>query len=164
MYLIDILFPSFAESSVIQLCDGNLTHQIGEDQEGVIFSPSFYQEIISHTKDNKSGTISQFCSTILTPTHGQFLHFDLIPLSMESTHSISFNQLPPTTAEHGSTSQSCPSTTDDWELLKTTQFDNVTLSLQNHQTNQTAEPLDIFIITYTGKNSDIFVSILRKIK
>ena len=151
MSFIAILFPSFAESNVIQLCDGHLIHHIGKDEEGVILSPSFYQQLISHTKDNKTGNISQFCSTILTPTHGQFLHFDLIALSMESTDSLCFNQPPSITAEKGSILQLCSSTADDWELLKNSQFDNVTLSLQNHHTNQTAEPRDMFFITYTGK-------------
>ena len=134
MSLIAILFPLFVESNVIQLCDGHPSHHIGEDEEGVIFSPSFYQQLISHTKDNKTGNISQFCSTILTPTHGQFLHFDLIALSMESTNSLCVNQPLSTTAEKGFTPQQCPSNADDWELLKTSRFDNVTLSLQNHQT------------------------------
>ena len=146
---------------MIQLCDGNLINQIGEDQEGVILSPLFYQHLISPTKDIKNDTISQFCSTLLTPTHGQFIHFDLIPLSMESTDGLCFNQSPLTTAEHSSASQTCPSTADEWELLKTLRFDNVTLSLQNHQTSQTAEARDIFVITYTGKK---FVSSLRKNK
>ena len=120
------------------------------------FLRQFTNNLISPTKDIKNDTISQFCSTLLTPTHGQFLHFDLIPLSMESTDSLCFYQPPPTTAEHGSTSQTCPTTANDWELLKTSRFDNVTLSLQNNQKNQTAEARDIFVITYTGKNSDFF--------
>ena len=166
-YLI-LLFIS--DSQLINICDGSSHIQlIDKNEEGfLLYSGPGFPSGNQNVKDTEKP-----CSTLLTPIHGQFLQFDLIPLEEETdrTHpkpqpcihssTLQFTAEPmssPTPIPNSPSAvitknlilKQCTNSplTQDNVLLSKSLFSNVTISLKPKDINTTG---DVILLHYKGK-------------